>query len=66
MPIAIFESEVKCDLCKKSLFLIDERRIGKWKFHLDCYQTVTKRLENFMQIVTLTQKEFNEWLDDDN
>lgn len=55
-----------CKLCGNAIESGHECLIGEFRFCPDCYKVVLKRLDNFWNILTLPEEEFQGWMDDDN
>ncbi len=57
--------QANCDLCREVLLTDDIVELGKWVFHAGCHDVALYRLTDFIQIILLPEKEFNEWLEDE-
>lgn len=58
------EKIILCEMCGDKIHIsLDNRMIGKWYFHLDCYEAFVYRLKGFIELLTLPQDEYDQWLE---
>lgn len=59
-------TEADCNMCHKQIEIDDIKVIAGRVLCEQCYFVVLKRLKGFMDLLTLPENEFNEWLEDDS
>lgn len=55
---------IKCSMCEKELYLDESKALfDVLPLHSECFEIVERRIiDNFWELLTLPEDEFNEWL----